>query len=181
MIEGFMGDVPEISDDCFVHSQATILGDVSIAGACLVMAGARIIGDYGRVDILAGCTVEENCVLHAGSFDSWAAGEKGRLVLGEGVVVGHGAVIHGHFVGSRTLIGMNATILEGAVIGDGCIIAAGAVILENTNIPNGSFVAGLPAIIKGSVSGAQSRWVNRPLDEVCQDVALKAARLRCRE
>ena len=178
MIEAFDGELPAIDIDCFVHSQATVTGNVSVAGPSVVMAGARVIGDYGRVNIAAGCTIEENCVLHAGSYDVWAAGGKGELELCEGVVVGHGAVIHGLLVGRGTLIGMNATILENVVIGDGCIIAAGAVILEGAVIPDGSFVAGVPAVVKGPVVGAQSRWVSRSITEICHDIEQKIQILR---
>ncbi len=178
MIEEFDGELPAIDSECFVHLQATVTGNVSVAGPSLIMAGARVIGDYGRVGIAAGCTIEENCVLHAGSYDVWAAGGKGELELQEGVVVGHGAVIHALVVGRGTLIGMNATILENVVIGEGCIIAAGAVILEGASIPDGSFVAGVPAVVKGPVSGAQSRWVSRSIADIFRDIEQKIHILR---
>jgi carbonic anhydrase/acetyltransferase-like protein (isoleucine patch superfamily) len=177
MIENFLGDSPEFDDNCYIHPQATLMGKVSITGPSLVMAGARLIGDYGAVNIAAGCTIEENCVLHAGSYDLWAAGEKGKLVLEGGVVVGHGAVIHGRRIGRRSLIGMNATILENVDIGEGCIVAAGAVVLEGSIIPDGSFVAGVPAQVKGLVSGAQSRWVGRSIAQICSDIDRKIDQL----
>ena len=116
MIEEFDGELPAIDSECFVHLQATVTGNVSVAGPSLIMAGARVIGDYGRVGIAAGCTIEENCVLHAGSYDVWAAG--------------------------------------------------------------GSFVAGVPAVVKGPVSGAQSRWVSRSIADIFRDIEQKIHILR---
>ena len=64
------------------------------------------------------------------------------VMVGRGVSIGHGAIVHGCTVGDRCLIGMHATILNGAVIGDGCLIAAGALVPENAVIPAGSLCDG---------------------------------------
>ena len=45
-------------------------------------------------------------------------------------------------------------------IGDQCIIAGGAVVLDGMKIPSESFVAGVPAQIKGKVSQKQSMWID---------------------
>jgi carbonic anhydrase/acetyltransferase-like protein (isoleucine patch superfamily) len=66
-------------------------------------------------------------------------------------MVGHRCVIEGK-IGANTMIAIGASVLLDAIIGDLCLVAADAVVLENMNIPDRSFVAGVPATIKGKVT-----------------------------
>ena len=65
--------------------------------------------------------------------------------IGNGVTVGHNAVVHGCTVGDNTLIGMNSTILNGAVIGNNSIVGAGALVTEHKQFPDNSLIIGVPA------------------------------------
>jgi len=97
--------------------------------------------------------VEDNCVIHSGSLDGFE-----DIVIGENVVIGHGAVNHARKIGNNVLIGINATILHDAEIGDFCIIAAGALVGQGAKIPDRSFVAGVPGKVKKEVSQEQLLW-----------------------
>lgn len=55
-------------------------------------------------------------------------------------------------VGSGTLIANGASILLDADIGDSCLVAANAVVVEDTKVPDRSFVAGVPARVRGPVT-----------------------------
>ena len=77
----------------------------------------------------------------ADGFRDFPAGERTGVVL---VQIGHGAVIHAKEIGSRVLIGMNATVLPGAIIGNNCIIGAGCVVGQDMKVPDNSFVVGVP-------------------------------------
>lgn len=68
--------------------------------------------------------------------------------IGDAVVIGHGAVVHGCTVEDGSLVGMGARVLNGARIGAGSLVAAGAVVLEGTEVPAGSLVAGVPAKVR---------------------------------
>jgi carbonic anhydrase/acetyltransferase-like protein (isoleucine patch superfamily) len=76
-------------------------------------------------------------------------------VVGSGVSIGHGAVVHGCVIEDDCLIGMGATILNRAVIGAGSLVAAGAVVLEDTVVPPGSLVAGVPAKVRRELSAEE--------------------------
>ena len=67
--------------------------------------------------------------------------------LGNGVTVGHNAIVHGATIEDDVLVGMHATVLDGAHIGSGSIIAAGAVVLSGMEVPPNSLVAGVPGKI----------------------------------
>ncbi len=159
MLESFDGKVPQVSTEAFVHKTACVSGDVTIAGLSLVLPGVVITGNNGPIKIGTRTIIEENCVLHVGTFADWEKGIPSQMNIGERVIIGHGAVVHAKAVGDRVLIGINATLLEGVEVGDECIIAAGAVVPEGLLIPNRSFVAGVPAKIKSKIKDSQMHWI----------------------
>ena len=164
MIETFDGKVPRIAASAFVHSLALVRGDVQIGELCIVHPGAVINADWAPIRIGDRVMIEDNCVLHAGRREDWQRAVGTALTIGNEVIVGHGAVIHGTRIGDHVMIGMNATILQNVEIADSCVIAAGAVVPEGERIPTGSFVAGVPARIKGKVNKDQAVWTGEGID-----------------
>jgi carbonic anhydrase/acetyltransferase-like protein (isoleucine patch superfamily) len=65
--------------------------------------------------------------------------------IGNGVTVGHNAVLHGCTIGDDCLIGMSAVVLSGAVIGKESIVGAGALVTEGKQFPPRSLLLGSPA------------------------------------
>jgi len=140
MIREFDGKIPRIDEGTFISEASYIIGDVEIGEGTGVWYGAVIRGDMGRIRIGRNCEIEDNVILHCG---------KEGIEIGDEVIIGHGAVIHGAKVGRRTVIGMGSIILDGSEIGEECIIAAGTLIPPNTKIPPRSLVMGNPGEIKG--------------------------------
>jgi len=104
------------------------------------MFGAVLRADRDTIRLGADSNLQDNVVVH---------GDPGfPAVIGSGVSVGHGAIVHGATVSDHVLIGMGAVLLNGCQIGSECIIAAGTVVLEGTIIPAGSLVAGVPGKIR---------------------------------
>ena len=149
MIESFDGKMPRVAESAFVHPSAHVIGDVEIGDCSIVLPGAVIRGDVGSITIGKHALIEDNCVLHAGAHEDRERGAGTPLDIGNGVTIGHGAVVHGRRIGDRVLVGMNAVILQNVEVGDSCVVAAGAVVPEEMHIPSKSFVAGVPAKIKG--------------------------------
>lgn len=149
MIRSFKGKTPKIAESAFISEAAYVVGDVEIGEHSNVWPGAVIRADFAAIRIGNYVDIEDNCMLHAGN----------DMEIGDNVIVGHGAVVHSRKVGSRVLIGMNATTLHNSEIGDSCIVAAGSVVTEGTKIPSGSFVVGAPARVRGQVSERQKTWV----------------------
>lgn len=164
MIEPFDGYMPRIDESAFVHPLALVRGDVQIGELSVIHAGAVINADLSTVVIGRRSMIEDNCVIHAGLYEDWRRGMRTGMIIGDDVILGHGAVVHGRSIGNRVMIGMNATLLHNTEIGDSCVIAAGAVVAEGQNVPPGSFVAGVPGKVKGSVSEKQAIWTGEGLE-----------------
>ena len=145
MIRSFDGKSPQIAASAFVSEAAYVIGDVRIGEDSGVWPGAVVRGDFATITIGARTMIEDNCVLHTGV----------PMEIGDDVIVGHGAVIHGKRIGNRILIGNNATILDGAVIGDNCVVGANCLVSQGMEVPEGSLVVGVPAIVKGKASPQQ--------------------------
>lgn len=134
------GTAPEPADSAWVAPGATLIGDVHLAAASSVWYGCVLRADGDRIDIGEGSNLQDGCVVHA---------DPGvPVTVGEGVSVGHRAILHGCTVGDDSLVGMGAVVLNGARIGAGSLIAAGTVVLEGTQIPPRSLVAGIPGKVR---------------------------------
>jgi carbonic anhydrase/acetyltransferase-like protein (isoleucine patch superfamily) len=159
MIESFDGITPRIAASAFVHPLALVRGDAHIGELSIVHADLAPIRIGNRV------MIEDNCVIHAGLYEDWRRGVRTPLTIGDDVILGHGAVVHGTSIGDRVMIGMNATILQNVEIGDNCVIAAGAVVPDGEKIQPGSFVAGVPAKTRGRLSAKQAMWTGEGIDK----------------
>jgi carbonic anhydrase/acetyltransferase-like protein (isoleucine patch superfamily) len=165
MIETFDGIKPRIAPSAFVHPLALVRGDVQIGELTVVHAGAVINADLAQIRIGDRVMIEDNCVIHAGGYEDWQRGVRTPLTIGDDVILGHGAVVHGTRIGDRVMVGMNATVLQDVEIGDYCVIAAGAVVPEGQRIPPRSFLAGVPAKTRGGLSEKQALWTGEWIDK----------------
>ncbi len=150
MIYSFKGFIPVVHESAFVHPQAAVIGNVSIGKDVYVGPGACIRGDWGAIIIEDGCNVQENCTLHM---------FPGKTVqLKKGAHIGHGAVIHGAYIGENSLVGMNAVLMDDVEIGRECIIGALSFVKVGTNIPDRKMVVGNPAKVIKDVSDELIAW-----------------------
>jgi carbonic anhydrase/acetyltransferase-like protein (isoleucine patch superfamily) len=121
----------------FIAPGAVVVGQVRLGDRVSIWYGAVVRGDMAPISIGAETNIQDGAVLHV---DPPAPVE-----LGERVVVGHRAVIHGARVADECLIGMGAILLNNAVVGTHSIVGAGAVVTEGMQIPPLSLVLGVPA------------------------------------
>ncbi|WP_110206628.1 gamma carbonic anhydrase family protein [Nocardioides daejeonensis] len=143
-----LGDlIPDVHDSAWVAPNATLVGDVRIAERCSVFYGAVLRAEFDSITIGAGSNVQDNAVFHV---------DRGfPIVLGEGVTIGHAAVVHGATVEDHALVGMNATVMNGARIGSETLVAGGAVVPEGMQVPPRSLVAGVPAKVRRELTESE--------------------------
>ena len=130
-------DRPEADHSAWVADTATVIGKVTLGPDASVWYGVVIRGDNAPITIGRGSNVQDNAVLH--TDDGFP------LALGDGVTVGHQAMLHGCTVGDGSLIGIQAVVLNGAKIGRHCLVGAGALVTEGKEFPDGSLILGSPA------------------------------------
>lgn len=136
-------------------STGVVVGDVRLSPDASVWFNAVIRGDVAPVMIGKRTNVQDNATVHC---DSGVAND-----IGDDVVIGHNAVVHGMSVGSGTLIGMHATVLGRVVLGRDCLVAAGAVVPPGLVVPDGMVVMGVPGKIVRPVTEkdlAYMRWLS---------------------
>jgi len=138
------GDLtPSIHPDAFVAETATIIGNVTIEAGASVWYGCVLRSEFEPIVIGEGSNVQDLTVMHTDpGFPA---------IVGEGVTIGHAAVIHGATLRDGCLIGLHATVLNGATIGARSLIAAGALVKEGDDIPDGVLAAGVPAKVKNEL------------------------------
>src|SRR5438128_12416999 len=98
--------------------------------------GSVIRGDLDRTTLGPRVNIQDGSIIHT----DYNAPQD----IEEGVVVGHGAILHGRRIGRDTLIGIGARLLTDCEIGEECLIAAGTVVTEKRRIPARSVVMGVP-------------------------------------
>jgi carbonic anhydrase/acetyltransferase-like protein (isoleucine patch superfamily) len=162
--------VPQIDDSAWIAPSAVVVGDVVIGADVGLWFGAVARGDIERIRIGARSNVQENAVLHT---------DRGHpLVIGEGVTIGHAAIVHGCTIGDNTLIGMGATVLNGARIGRNCLIGANALVTEGKKIPDNSLVMGAPGKVVRSIDAEGVAALTASADRYVENARRFAAGLR---
>jgi carbonic anhydrase/acetyltransferase-like protein (isoleucine patch superfamily) len=160
LIVPFAGSTPTVPESAWVAPNATLIGRVILGERSSVYYGTVIRADIASISLGEGSNLQDNVTVHVESTNP--------VVIGAGVSVGHGAVLHGCTIGDDCLVGMSATVLTGAVIGAGTLVAAGAVVLEGSVIPPGSLVAGVPAKVRRLLTSDEQAELRANADHYLQ-------------
>ena len=138
IIKAVNGHAPQISEDCFIAENATIVGEVSMGKNCSIWYNAVLRGDVHFIKMGDKVNVQDGAVIHA-------TYQKSPTTIGNNVSIGHNALVHGCTIHDNVLIGMGSIVMDDCVIESNSIIAAGAVVTKNTIVKSGSIYAGVPA------------------------------------
>jgi carbonic anhydrase/acetyltransferase-like protein (isoleucine patch superfamily) len=137
----------------FIHADAIVLGNVSLADGVSVWPTAVLRGDSDCITVGADTNIQDGAILHAD--------DNMPCILGARVTIGHRAIVHGATVEDDCLIAMGAIVLNRAVIGRGSLVAAGAVVPERMIVPPHSVVVGIPAkVVKQVDEATRARIAN---------------------
>jgi carbonic anhydrase/acetyltransferase-like protein (isoleucine patch superfamily) len=148
----FDGKEPWIAPDAFVAPTAVLIGDVVVEEGASVWFGAVLRGDFDRIVVGAGSSIQDNCVLHTN--------EDLPTLVGWNVTVGHLSLLEGCVIEDEALVGMGSIILNRARIGRRAMLAAGSVVKEDGEIPPTVLAAGAPAEVKKELDGRSSKWIS---------------------
>lgn len=144
----FNGITPTVADDAFVAPGAMVIGDVTIESGASVWYCAVLRGDIASIRIGRGSNVQDGSVVHVD--------EGVPCVVGDEVVIGHGAVVHSATIGDGALIAMHATVLSNASIGAESIVGAHALVPPGKEFPRRSLIVGVPGKVAREVTDAEA-------------------------
>ena len=152
MLFRFDGRQPVIGEGAYVSETAQVIGDVRIGNDCYIGHGVILRGDYGTIEIGSETAVEEGVIIHAPPQDYCS--------IGQGVIIGHGAIIHAKVIGDLAGIGMGAILSIRSEVACGAVVAEGAVVKQGQKIPEGVVFAGNPAKKIKDISQKESDFWN---------------------
>ena len=147
----------------FIAHNATATGEVTIGEDSSLWFNAVVRGDVAPVTIGRRVNVQDGAVVHCDTDVP--------NVIEDDVTIGHGAIVHGTFVGRGSLVGMGSTLLSRTRIGRECLVAAGAVVPPGLEVPDRMLVMGVPGKVVRPVKDedlAYMRWLSGHYVELAQ-------------
>ncbi|MEQ1529128.1 MAG: gamma carbonic anhydrase family protein [Methylococcales bacterium] len=143
-IRPYKNKLPIIGNAVYIDKSAVVIGDVTLGDDVSIWPTTVVRGDVESIRIGNATNVQDGSVLHvshAGKFSPIGH----PLVIGQGVTIGHRAVVHACRIGDYCLIGMGAVIMDGAVMEDYVILGAGALVPSGRCLESGHLYVGSPA------------------------------------
>ena len=144
-VYSFKNESPRLGERVYLAPSAEVSGDVELGDDVSFWFHTAARGDVHWIRIGARTNIQDGTVLHV-------THETHPLEIGEDVVVGHAAVLHGCTIHDGALVGIGARVLDGAVVESGAQVGAGAVVTPGTRIPAGHLALGIPARVARPLS-----------------------------
>lgn len=121
------GKRPRIHDSAFIAPGCRIIGDVEIGPDASIWYNCVVRGDVNRIAIGARSNIQDGSVIHCDSADAGHP-DGYPTIIGEDVLIGHLAMVHGCVLEDRAFVGLGAIVMSGARIASDGMLAAGAML-----------------------------------------------------
>ncbi|MCC3860544.1 gamma carbonic anhydrase family protein [Pseudemcibacter aquimaris] len=138
MLYPYKGIWPKVADDAFIAPGARIIGDVVIGSESSIWFNCVLRGDVGKIRIGDRTNIQDGSVLHVDSGGN-------DTILGNDVLVGHMAMVHGTTVEDEGFIGFSAMTMDGSLIKKNGMLAAGSLLSPGKTVGEGEMWMGRPA------------------------------------
>ena len=144
----FDGMTPRIDETVFVAETAAVIGDVEVGAGSSIWYGCTLRGDINKIRVGRNTNIQDGTVVHVNHDPEGDYRETGGGMpthIGDGVTIGHMAVIHACTLEDRSFVGMRAVVMDQAVVESGAMVAAGALVTPGKRVPSGQLWSGSPA------------------------------------
>lgn len=138
------GKAPCIAASAFIAPGCVIVGDVTIGEEASIWYNCVLRADVSRIVIGARSNIQDGSVIHCDGPDARYPDGYPTLI-GDNVLVGHMAMIHGTILQDRAFVGLSTTTMNGCVIESDAMLAAGALLPPGKRVPSGELWGGRPA------------------------------------
>ncbi|MDG2003965.1 MAG: gamma carbonic anhydrase family protein [Novosphingobium sp.] len=135
---------PQIDPSAFIAPGCRIVGDVTIGPDVSIWYNCVIRADVNRVVIGARTNIQDGTVVHC---DSPKPNHPDGFptIIGEDVLIGHMAMVHGCILENRAFVGLGAIIMDGCRVESDGMLAAGAMLTAGKQIEARQLWVGRPA------------------------------------
>ena len=137
-VHPYNGTWPKIHDSAFIAPGAQIIGDVEIGPESSVWFNCVVRGDVHHIRIGARTNIQDGSILHVSTGTH-------PTLIGDDVLVGHMALLHGCTLEARAFVGLGAIVMDGAVVEGDAMLAAGSLLAPGKRLPAGELWTGRPA------------------------------------
>ncbi|PHZ83310.1 gamma carbonic anhydrase family protein [Paremcibacter congregatus] len=134
----FNGIWPTLAEGAYIAPGARIIGDVHIGAKASIWFNCVLRGDVNKIRVGAGSNIQDNTVVHV-------EGGGAATLIGEDVLIGHSAMIHGTIIEDRGFVGLGAVTMDGGVIESEGMVAAGALLSPGKRVASRELWVGRPA------------------------------------
>ncbi|MGV3770489.1 MAG: gamma carbonic anhydrase family protein [Sphingobium phenoxybenzoativorans] len=142
-IISFGGHTPRIDPSAFIAPGCRIIGDVEIGPDASIWYNCVIRADVNRIRIGARTNIQDGTIIHCDSDKDGSGGFP--TIIGEDVLIGHIAMIHGCTLMDRAFVGLGAIVMDGCVVEGDAMLAAGAMLTPGKTLPHRQLWSGRPA------------------------------------
>ncbi|MEO0419223.1 MAG: gamma carbonic anhydrase family protein [Pseudomonadota bacterium] len=138
------GKTPKIHETAFIAPGCSIIGDVEIGAGSSIWYNCVLRADVSQIRIGERTNVQDGSVLHC---DGPSPGNEDGcpLIIGDDVLIGHMAMVHGCTIHDRGFIGLGAIAMNKSVIASDAMLGAGAMLTERKVMGERELWAGRPA------------------------------------
>jgi carbonic anhydrase/acetyltransferase-like protein (isoleucine patch superfamily) len=160
LILPFAGRLPRIDPTAFLAPGVVVIVDVEIGAYANLWFNVVVRGDDGPIHIGAGANIQDGTIVHV-SLDGE---EVVPTWIGDGVAIGHLALLHACRLADGAFVGMKACVMDRAVVESGAMVAAGAVLTPRKQVGAGELWSGTPARYVRPVKPEEAtymRWVQQ--------------------
>jgi carbonic anhydrase/acetyltransferase-like protein (isoleucine patch superfamily) len=140
----FNGHTPCVAPGAFVAPGAQLIGNIEIGPEASIWYNCVLRGDVNLIRIGARTNIQDGSVIHV---DSPKPGHDAGYptLIGEEVLIGHLAMVHGCLLHDRAFVGLGAIVMDGCEVESDAMLAAGAMLTPGKRITTGQLWAGRPA------------------------------------
>lgn len=139
----YKGVWPKIDPSAFIAPGTRIIGNADIGPDVSIWYNCVIRADVNIIRIGARTNVQDGTVIHCDSAKD--GGEGFPTVIGEDVLIGHLAMVHGCILHDRAFVGLGSIVMDGCVIESDGMLAAGAQLTPGKTLPARQLWTGRPA------------------------------------
>ena len=139
------GKRPRIHDSAFIAPGCRLIGDIEIGPDVSIWYNCVLRGDMNLIRIGARSNIQDGSVIHVDPPRPGGPEQGYPCLIGEDVLIGHMAMVHGCVLADRAFVGLGAIVMDGSAIDSEGMLAAGAMLTPGKRIGTRELWGGRPA------------------------------------